>query len=192
MVLRGLLPYLFLLFICLTCLWNMAGVESAPTFSVSSSYALIGQRLSPRAKSKGSEMKTATPARKPVFSPRESEQVCWKKYSLSRQGCSKDADRIAPDAEGIISLRRKCIENTENLFTFRDLRLPRYLPCGRNTVHVSAMQVSRLAPPVPPVASGSPRPPGFSGRNRQMQINLHCSRLLCIFAPFFGQGIWPE
>ena len=117
MVLRGLLPYLFLLFICLTCLWNMAGVESAPTFSVSSSYALIGQRLSPRAKSKGSEMKTATPARKPVFSPRESEQVCWKKYSLSRQGCSKDADRIAPDAEGIISLRGKCIEKLFKIFS---------------------------------------------------------------------------
>ena len=36
----------------------------------------------------------------------------------------------------------------------------------------------RPASPVPPVVSGSPGTPVPSGRNRQMQINLHCSRLL--------------
>ena len=33
-----------------------------------------------------------------------------------------------------------------------------------------------------PVVSVSPRPPVSSGRNMPMQMNLHCSRLLRIFA----------
>ena len=40
--------------------------------------------------------------------------------------------------------------------------------------------------PVLPVVSVSPRPPGFSARNMPMQIHLHCSRLLRIFA--FGRN----
>ena len=41
---------------------------------------------------------------------------------------------------------------------------PKKSPSGRR--HPCRPQMSRLSPPVP------------SGRNRQMQINLHCSRLL--------------
>jgi len=53
-----------------------------------------------------------------------------------------------------------------------------------NTVHASAMQARRLALHVPPVVSVSPRPPVSSGRNMPMQMNLHCSRLLRIFAKY--------
>ena len=52
-----------------------------------------------------------------------------------------------------------------------------------NTVHASAMQAWRLALPVPPAVSVSPRSPGSSARNMPMQMNLHCSRLLRIFVP---------
>ena len=51
-----------------------------------------------------------------------------------------------------------------------------------NTVHASVIQALRLALHVPPAVSVSPRPPVSSGRNMPMQMNLHCSRLLRIFA----------